>query len=432
MDRPQPPHGQNGRDGEQNDAQDEGADGVPAARSREERGRTARDAAGRGRTARDDAELGRAEVDVPSPSLSGRARRPRARATMRDVACHADVSIKTVSRVVNREPGVAEETVARVRRAAEELGYTRDVGAGSLRSAQGRSWSLGLLLGSVGNAFDASINRGVGDVAQENGMSVIVASTGENPHRERALVGALIGRRVDALIIMPARTDQSYLMPEVAHGTPVVAVDRPATGIDVDEVLVDNRLGARKGVEHLISHGHRRIAALGHVSRLRTVADRFAGTRDALVDAGIRPDPELLIDGIDDEAQSRAAVRALLALPEPPTAIFTSRNEITVGAVRALQELDMQHRIAVLGFDDFEQADLLDPPVSVVAQDPIASGRLAARRALARLADPELPVETVVVPTRLILRRSCGCGRDTVGAAPGIHGVAAGPGTLHP
>lgn len=203
-------------------------------------------------------------------------------------------------------------------------------------------------------------------------------------------------------------------------------MDRPASGIDVDEVLVDNRRGARIGVEHLIAHGHRRIAALGHVSRLRTVADRFAGTRDAFEAAGMVPDPRLMVEGIDDEAQAAAAVHVLLALADPPTAIFSSRNEITVGVVRALQSVGMRHRIAVVGFDDFEQADLLDPPVTVVAQDPVATGRLAAERAFARIGDPGLEVRGMVHPTRLIVRRSC------ERPDPGVPEGDEDPGTLGP
>lgn len=348
-------------------------------------------------------------ADDLRPGPPGPAGRSRSRATMREVAARAGVGIKTVSRVVNQERGVAAETAERVHRAAQELGYSRDVAAGALRSAHGRSWSIGLLLGSVGNPFDASINRGVDKVAQAHGTSLIVASTGENPDRERALVSALIGRRVDGLIIMPAREDQSYLAPELALGTPVVAVDRRPAGVSMDAVLVDNFQGARTGVEHLLSHGHRRIAILGHRTTLSTVAERLDGSRAALAAAGIEEDPALLVGDIDDADEGTAAVHRLMALADPPTAIFASRNVLSVGVVRALQSLGLQHRVAVVGFDDFDQADLLDPPVTVIAQDPEAFGRLAAERVFARIADPRLPMCTVVNPTRLVVRRSCGC-----------------------
>ncbi|MGY5764304.1 LacI family DNA-binding transcriptional regulator [Brachybacterium sp. DNPG3] len=333
----------------------------------------------------------------------------RKRPTMKDVAARAGVGFKTVSRVVNGEPGVSEKTAEKVRRAADELHYHRDMIAGNLRRAEGRTDSLGLLLASVGNEFDAVMNRAVEDTAQEHRISVFTASTDEDPERERQLALGLLSRRVDGLVLMPSPGDLSSLQSEIDFGTPIVAVDRPAQGIDVDTVMSDNVGGARDAVAHLIAHGHRRAAVLTHLAPLPTTVERIAGARAAWESAGLpAEDLRIITDLTDDEATARA-VLGLLDGEAPPTAVFAARNRLATGTVRALQQRGLQHQVAVVGFDDFEHADLFDPSVTVVGQDPARLGRLAAERLIARLEDPTLPVEVQVIATQLILRRSCGC-----------------------
>lgn len=330
--------------------------------------------------------------------------KPRPRATMRDVAALAGVGIKTVSRVVNGESGVSPAMVERVTRAARELSFQPDMIAGNLRRAGRRSRSLGLLLASVDNPFAASIHRAVEDVAEARGVAVFSASTDEHPDREPVLVAAFTSRRVDGLIITGTGIDQRYLLPEIQAGTPVVVVDRPPVGIDVDHVLADNREGARTATHHLIRHGHRRIAILGDLGRIATAAQRLEGFHDAMRAAGIPVDPALVVEDLHDESAAFAAARRLVTSPAPPTAIFSSQNLVTIGVFRALRSLDLHHQIALVGFDDFALADLLDPPVTVVAQDPAAIGRAAAERVFARLADGSLPAERIIVPTRLVVR----------------------------
>lgn len=331
------------------------------------------------------------------------------RPTMKDVAARAGVGFKTVSRVINEEPGVSEQTAEKVRTAAAELHYRRDMTAGNLRRATGRTDSLGLLLASVGNEFDAALNRSVEDAAQRHGLSVFTASTDEDPQRERQLGLGLLSRRVDGLILMSSRADLSYLQPELDRGTPIIAVDRPPLGIEVDTVVADSTTGSQDAVAHLIEHGHRRIAVLTAPARLPTASQRIAGARRAWDASGLPADGLRVIDGLTDRD---AVVRTLLELldgEDPPTAIFTARNQITTSAVQALQMRSAQHRVAQIGFDDFSHAGLLDPSVSVVSQDPAQMGALATERLVARLEESTLPIEHRVLSTRLILRRSCGC-----------------------
>lgn len=334
----------------------------------------------------------------------------RKRPTMKDVAAMAGVGFKTVSRVVNEEPGVSEETAQKVRRAAAELNYRRDMTAGNLRRAERRTDSVGLLVASVDNEFDAKLHRAVEDTARLRQVNVFTASTDEDVERERQLALSLLARRVDGLVIMPSTGDLSFLQHELDLGTPVVAVDRPPRGLVIDTLMVDNERGAHDAVAHLIEHGHRRVAVLAHLGSLTTSAQRIAGARRAWAEAGLDADALSVLDGIDSEQDVDRALQALREADEPPTAVFSARNVITLGVVRALQTRGLQREIALIGFDDFDHADLLDPAVSAVRQDPAGLGRRATERLFARLDDPTLPVERLVSSTQLILRRSCGCG----------------------
>lgn len=338
--------------------------------------------------------------DDSSPSV--RQRRP----TMRDVARVAGVGIKTVSRVINGEPNVSPATAERVNRAAADLHYEPDLQAGNLRRSDGRSRTLGLLVSSVANPFAAQVHRAIERVATEYGYAVLAASLEDDPAAELRAVTALARRRVDGFIVTPVRDDQSYLRVHVDRGTPLVCVDRTPHGIETDCVVTGNVDGARDAVRHLVSYGHRRIAFLGDLERIETARLRREGYLTELATAGIDADPDLMVLGLHDDASATAVVRTLLALPDPPTAIFSSQNLITIGTIRALQQLGREQDIALVGFDDVETGDLMKPAVTTVAQDPDRIGRLAAERLFAHLEGDTSAARQVVVPTRLIVRGS--------------------------
>lgn len=341
-------------------------------------------------------------TSVSDESPSARKRRP----TMRDVARLAGVGIKTVSRVVNGEPNVSPATAERVRRAAADLHYEPDLHAGNLRRADGRSRTLGLLVSSVANPFAAQVHRAIERVATEHGYAVLAASLEDDPAAELRAVAALARRRVDGFIVTPVRDDQSYLRVHTDRGTPFVCVDRTPHGIETDCVVTANVEGARDAVRHLVSYGHRRIAFLGDRERIETARLRREGYLAELATAGIDADPALMVLGLHDDASATAVVRTLLALPDPPTAIFSSQNLITIGTIRALQQLGREQDIALVGFDDVETGDLMKPAVTTIAQDPDRIGRLAAERLFAHLEGDTSAARQVVVPTRLIVRGS--------------------------
>ncbi|WP_369188747.1 LacI family DNA-binding transcriptional regulator [Streptomyces sp. R08] len=330
----------------------------------------------------------------------------RSRPTMREVAALAGVAIKTVSRVVNEVPTVDPAIVARVRDAADRLGYRPNLTASSLRRGDGRTSMIGMLVEDAANPFSAALTRTVEDAARERGVLVLVGSLDENPDRERELARALVDRRVDGLVIVPAGHDHSYLISEQRSGTCLVFVDREPSLLDADSVVSDNRQGAITAVDHLLKAGHRRIAYLGDRATISTAAQRFDGYRHALELAHIAYDDELVHHAGASEAAAIAASERVLSLPDPATALFTSQNLVTIGAVRALRTLGLERSVAHVGFDDFPLADILSPGVSVIAQDTEQVGRTAAEILFRRLDGDQSPARTVTVPTRLIERGS--------------------------
>jgi len=325
---------------------------------------------------------------------------------MRDVAALANVSIKTVSRVVNGEPGVSPRLVKRVAAATERLDYRHNLTASSLRRSDGRSATIGVVLEDVANPFASTLHRSIEDVAVQRGVLVLAGSSDENADRERRLVSAFASRRVDGLIIQPAGHDHGYLMTERKAGTAIVFVDRPPAFFDADTVLADNLAGARRGVKHLVSHGHRRIAFLGDLHTIATAAERHKGYVDELAEQGIKLDERLVRFDLHGLDSAERAVTELLKGRRPPTALFTAQNLITIGAFRVLRRMDLHKTIALIGFDDILLADLVEPGITVIAQDPAAIGRTAAETLFKRLDGDRSGSQHHIVETRLITRGS--------------------------
>jgi LacI family transcriptional regulator len=328
------------------------------------------------------------------------------RPTLRDVAMLAGVSAKTASRVINSEPGVSPSKVDAVQRAIAQLNYRPNFTASSLRRSNGRTATIGAVLEDLANPFSAALHRALEDVARTRDVIIVSGSVDEDPDRERALVRAFTMRRTDGLVIVPASTNQAYVSREVDAATPLVFVDRPPVGLHADAVLADNEAGAAEAVRHLAAHGHREIAYLGDLRTIATARQRFQGYKEALSDHGIRPVPEHIAHDLRTSAAAAEAVRRLLDARPAPTALFTAQNLVTIGAIRALRDLGRHHDVALVGFDDFPLADLLQPAVTVVAQDPFTIGHLAAELIFRRLDGETWEPTTHLVPTRLIVRGS--------------------------
>jgi DNA-binding LacI/PurR family transcriptional regulator len=348
------------------------------------------------------------------------ARRP----TMRDVARVAGVSLMTVSRVVNREPGVQPETAAKVERAIRQLGYHRNDAARQLRRYSEPTQTIGLLVDDIANPFFATLARAVEDAARLHSCVVLIGSSNDSLAREREVIAAFCARRVDGVILVPAAGNHRFLRAQQELGVKVVCVDRPAANLEVDTVLVDNRHGAYAAVRHLIRHGHHRIGYLGDREDIWAVRERYAGFIEALAEQGLAPDPAIVKHGLRGRAEAAEAVAALIHHPAPPTAIFASNDLVTMGVIDGLQDAgrygpagdysgpsarrrgDGAARVALVGFDEFALADKLTPPVTVVAQDPAAIGATAAQLLFARINGDTSSPRDVVLLTRLIARGS--------------------------
>src|SRR6478609_10287328 len=333
--------------------------------------------------------------------MADRLRRP----TMNDVAKAAGVSLKSVSRVINDEVGASAETRQRVLDAAGKLGYRRNEAAHALRRSDGRSATIGLVLEDISNPFAAVLNRSVERVASEKGSLVLAVSTNADPDREANLIHRLLARAVDALLIMSCRRDHQFLQPEVDRGVPVIFVDRPPRHLACPTVRVANSKGAHDATAHLIANGHRRIAFLGDRPALYTADERQRGYVRALHEAELPADGDIQWRGQADPTPAGAAVSAMLDLRNPPTAIFSGNNLITVGVLAELRRRDLLHTIAVVGFDDLDLATVVDPPLTVIDQRPDAIGAVASQEIFGWLGGV-VPTKDVVVPVHLIQRGS--------------------------
>ena len=329
------------------------------------------------------------------------ARRP----TLSDVAREVGVSAKTVSRVLNEDGPVSAETRERVMEAVQRLGFRPNLMARHMRLGMSDT-AIGLIVPDMSNPFFATVVSGIESVTHGRGLTLLVGSSAQDAERERSLAGTFLARRVSALLVAPTPTaDHGYLKAERSAGLPVVFLDRPGNGLTADSVLSSNRQGAQEGTAHLIRHGHRRIGFVGDTPAvLYTRRMRLRGYRDALAEAGLPYDKTLVTSGHDVQ-DAAAGTERLLRLPDPPTALLTANNFASMGAVLGLAR---SHRkdIALVGYDDIPLADVLDPALTVVAQDPKAMGAAAATLALARLDGDRSRARATEIPTRLIVRGS--------------------------
>jgi LacI family transcriptional regulator len=297
-------------------------------------------------------------------------------------------------------------TQARVQAAINRLDYRRNVNASSLRRLDRKTATIGLVLEDVANPFMSALHRAVEDRARERGVLVFAGSCDEDSRREQELISALRARRVDGIIVVPAGTDHGYLLPAFRLGTAMVFVDRRPGFLDADSVTSDDLAGARAAVAHLGQIGHRRIAYLGANLTIGTARDRLQGYTDAMEALGAKPQPSHVRPGLVTADEAEHVLTEMLRGPDPPTAILSGQNYFTIGAIKALRTLGLQHQIALVGFDDFALADLLDPPVSVVSHDPADLGQTAAELLFRRLDGDDSPSQHIVCPFALIPRGS--------------------------
>lgn len=325
--------------------------------------------------------------------------------TMRDVAQAAGVSTATVSRVLNRSSEVDPVLAGRVLQAVETLSYRPNLVARSLRRRKAQV--LALIISDVENPFFTSVCRGVEDVAQRSGYSVLLCNADENVEKEREYIRVITDQNVAGLIISPASEVETDLAPLVAADFPVVTVDRRASAA-TDTVLIDNRQGAQVATKHLLASGARRVACITGTRGSTTARDRLEGYFDALAAAGVPVDPSLYVFADFKEEGGYAAAASFLRMSDPPDALFVANNRMTAGALNALHDVgaSVPEDVSLVGWDEFPWAGTVRPSITTVRQPTYEIGQEAARLLIERIADSATEPREVVLHAELVVRDS--------------------------
>jgi len=328
--------------------------------------------------------------------------------TIREVAKRAGVAPITVSRVLNNSGYFSQESKDRVEAAAAELHYVPNLLARSLRS--NRTQTLGLVLSDITNPFWTTVARGVEDAASEQGFTVILCNTDEKERKQAEYLAVLLRKRVDGILLVPARSTPEAVKMIQKQGVQVVVVDRRVPGAEVDVVRGSSTQGAYELVNYLLTLGHRQVAILSGPESVSTAQERVNGCKQAFAAAHVPTAAMTVLYGEFTVESGYTMARQAVALTPRPTALFAANNFIAIGALKALRELSVRvpEDISVVGFDDLPASLVVDPFLTVVAQPAYQMGQCATELLLQRIIAPEAtPYREVVLPTQLIVRQSC-------------------------
>lgn len=330
-------------------------------------------------------------------------------ATMEDVARAANVSMSTVSHVLNGTRKVSVETVRAVNEAMQKTGYLPNMLARSLAGSS--SSTIGVAFSALTNHYFSETVRAIEAECAKNGLMMLFADTHDDPQQEIKVVQALHQRRVDGLLLAPT-TDPELRTLEYLRSNkiPSVLVDR-FTPEEFDQVGVENKQSSMKLVSHLIEHGHRRIGFISGTAGLSTTEERLDGYRAALEKAGLPFDEDLVRCGESSSEPARLATHRLLALDPRPTAIMAANNLMTIGTMQALRDsrIEVPSEMALVGFDDFDWADIFSPRLTVMAQPLEELGARAVELLINRIKRPDEHRQIVRLAPTLRVRNSCGC-----------------------
>jgi len=328
-------------------------------------------------------------------------------ATIRDVAQLANVSTATVSHVLNNTRAVSDQAKDRVIAAIEQLNYQPNAVARSLRMSE--TLTIGLIVPDVEIPFFARVARCIEAAANDVGYNVILCNSGWSLNRELLYLDNLLARRVDGLICISLSMTSEHIAPLLKQHTPVVWFEQTRSGSQFDAVIINNFKGAYEATAHLIAQGHRRIGCILGIANSQLTVERLAGYQRALKDNGLSFDEALLCSGDYTPPTGLVAAHRLLALREPPSAIFAYNDMMALGAMQAINErgLRVPDDIAIIGFDGIALTEHTCPPLSTVEQPIPEMSRLAISMLLDRINDrAPMDVRTAVVEPRLICRAS--------------------------
>jgi DNA-binding LacI/PurR family transcriptional regulator len=329
--------------------------------------------------------------------------------TLKDVADRAQVSISTVSRVINKEPLVKPKTKEKVEAAIAELKYLPNRVAQRLRSINSKNKIIGLVVPDIQNPFYVDVVRGVEECAYQQEFAVMIGNFNQDQNKEKLYLDILQSESIDGFIVAPSHGKDQHIMQVIENGYSVVCIDRGLNGMDVDVVKVNNEAGAFGAIEYLIHLGHRKIAHITGHPQIPTTVERVAGYENAMAKHNIEIDARLIKNSKSNYQSGAALMQELLDLADPPTAVFTANNLLTLGALKTIHEngLSIPDDISIVGFDDMYWSMSLNPPLTAVRQSGYDIGNRAAQLLLKKIANPDRPTSSVVLDTELIVRQSC-------------------------
>ncbi len=329
-------------------------------------------------------------------------------ATMKDVARLADVSITTVSHVINGTRYVSPELTERVNTAIEELSYHPDPIAQGL--SKGKSQMIALMVSDISNPFFPHIARGVEDYTREKEFNLILSNTDENSQQERQNISLLKSKRVDGFIISPTDEGHEELRELLYEKIPLVIIDRKMEDLEIDQVYSDNRDGGYQATQHLVDRGHKDIGIILEYSGISSFNERLEGYKKALADNGIKVRQDLIRQaGMEVEGAYETARTLLNENPEV-SAIFSTNDLMTEGILLYFKEVGVRcpEEVALVGFDDPNWAASFNPAITAVAQQPYEMGYQAAKLLFEQLrgeGEPRKP-RILELKTELKIRES--------------------------
>jgi LacI family transcriptional regulator len=330
-------------------------------------------------------------------------------ATLSDVAKVAGVGVMSVSRVVNGTRKVSPETERKVRAAIKRIGYQPNEAARILKGYRARI--IGLIVPDLAHPFFATCANAIQQTAWEAGYLTLMSATGHQEELERHETEIMVQRRVSGLLVIPTGLQNNHFAEAAASHIPIVSLDRPLNHVEADSLVVDNFAATVLATEHLIGHGHRHILCIADDEKTFTKTQRVAGYSEAMRKAGLTPRVCLIgpLSGMLSDQLNFA-----LNSPAAPTALFATSNVIALNTLRELKERSVRipEEMALISFDDFDLATLIQPMITVIQQPVFELARSAATLLFNRMSDRTVGAKTqVVLPTKLIIRESCGCGR---------------------
>lgn len=334
---------------------------------------------------------------------------------MKEIAHRANVSVATISRVLNNREYVRDDVRQRVLKVMEEVGYEPDHMARSLRTRA--THTVGFIVRDLRDLVFAAMAQGADTVLAEHGYTMLLSTSGEDPDLDIQRFVHLRQRRVDGFILAISDERNESLIAEVRRATvPIVLVDREIAGVATDSVVTDYAPGTIGAVRHLAALGHRRIGYIGGDDSLRPGRERWRAIVTAWEQAGLSMDQDLVRRGSFATSFGLEQTHWLLDQPDPPSALISGGNQIAVGMLQALhdRQLRIPDHISVVSYDDTDLMRIGNPPISVISRSLVDTGRFAAERLLARLnaaSEERLASQTgpmtVVIPTRFEIRESC-------------------------